>query len=460
MMHKPCSARPHLGGLLFLGLLGWAGCGGAPIDAPPDSGVTDGPASLDLLAPADLAPRPSAIQHVVLIVQENHTFDTYFGRYCTAPAGSDPTCTAGPSCCERAPATEPSGSAPVTLDDALNAGRDPDHTMDCEAAEMNGGRMDRYVTGTACSDARNFAIAPSALVQPYHDLATRFALADRYFQPLVGQSSANDMYFAVGRFVFKDNDLIPAASGHGCWYPTSSTTSYKGEKTIADLLIGAGRSFAVYAEGYQAMKDALLCPFARPADCTFPAPLITPNSCVYDPSDYPFQYYAQFADNDLYIKDFSRLTQDVQAGTLPTFAFVKGTSYHTEHPNFGNRVSTGAAFVKGVVDAILGSAYAADTLVLITWDEGGGFYDHVAPPAASPVDGKPYGTRVPLLAVGRFARKGQVSHVPMEHSSILRFLEYNFLGQQVGQLGARDAVVSNLGSLLDPAETGLVIPER
>ena len=72
--------------------------------------------------------------------------------------------------------------------------------------------------------------------------------------------------------------------------------------------------------------------------------------------------------------------------------------------------------VKKAVDRIAGSTYADDTLVLVTWDEGGGYFDHVPPPDASTVDGKPYGTRVPLLAIGRFAKKGTVSHVEMEHS--------------------------------------------
>ena len=70
----------------------------------------------------------------------------------------------------------------------------------------------------------------------------------------------------------------------------------------------------------------------------------------------------------------------------------------------------------------------------------------------------PYGTRVPLLAIGELARKGTVSHVTMEHSSVVRFLEYNFLGP-VGQLAASDTKVRNIGSLLDPALTGLLVPE-
>ncbi len=84
--------------------------------------------------------------------------------------------------------------------------------------------------------------------------------------------------------------------------------------------------------------------------------------------------------------------------------------------------------------------------MLLTYDEGGGYFDHVAPPASP--DGDPYGTRVPLLALGSFAKKGWISHVQMELTSIVRFIEWNWL-RDVGQLGARDAVVANLGSLLD-----------
>jgi phospholipase C len=133
--------------------------------------------------------------------------------------------------------------------------------------------------------------------------------------------------------------------------------------------------------------------------------------------------------------------------------------YKNEHPGYGDTVSQGVAFVQGVVNAVLASNYASSTLVLVTWDEGGGFYDHVAPPAPSAVDMQPYGTRVPLLAIGPFARQNFVSHVVMEHSSILKFIEWNFLGA-TGQLAARDAVVNNIGSLLDPAATGAPVPEN
>src|SRR5438874_4590712 len=147
----------------------------------------------------------SPIQHVVLIVEENHTFDSYFGAYCTAPAGSNPTCTTGPSCCEAAPAVEPSGASPITLDDFTNELDDRDHDAVCEVAQIDGGLMDHYVVGSGvtvgaieglytydCSDPHNFAIAGASTVQPYWSYAAGGALADRYFQPIIGSTSSND----------------------------------------------------------------------------------------------------------------------------------------------------------------------------------------------------------------------------------------------------------------------------
>ena len=310
-----------------------------------------------------------------------------------------------------------------------------------------------FATGTSCADARNVAIAPAALVARYQGWAAQYALADRYFQPIAGSSSSNDMYFAVARYVFTDNEYKPDSNGAGCTLPSTRVT-YDGVTTIADLLVDHGDTFAFYAQGYQRMLDATFCP-AAPADCPFGLPS-TP--CDYDPSDVPFEYYAQFLDNPTYMKDLDALADDVAAGALPSVAFVKHVGYRNEHPGYGTTISAGIASVEAVVDTIAQSPYADDTLILVVWDEGGGFYDHVTPPPASAVDGQPYGTRVPLLALGRFARPGWVSHVELEHSSVVRFLEWNFLGA-TGQLGGRDAVVHNLGSLLDPAQVGVVVPD-
>ena len=186
---------------------------GLPGDAddPTRLGLDGGPGGEGGAKPAP----KGRIEHVVILMQENHTFDTYLGRWCTAAPGSNPTCTKGPACCEAAPAKEPSGASPRELTDQANADFDPDHSQPCERAEMNGGKMDRFVTGASCSNAKNFAIAPNAVVAPYHDYATKYAVGDRYFQSIVGQTSANDMYFAVAKKVFTERrqrlNALPAS---------------------------------------------------------------------------------------------------------------------------------------------------------------------------------------------------------------------------------------------------------
>lgn len=395
------------------------------------------------------------IRHVVIVMQENHTFDNYFGSYCTAPPGSAPSCNEGPSCCEAAPATEPKGHPPVVLDDASNAQFDPDHTSACEDAEVNGGKMDGFVEGPKCASPKNFAVAPAAAVSTYRELAAKYALADRYFQPITGQSTANDMYFAVARFEFADNEFAPqGAPGLACDL-IPKTVLYEGKTTIADVLQKGGKTVGYYAEGWNAARAADPKCAPPPDDCQLRLPL---SPCSMTPADIPFLYYAQHAKDPALVRDHADFAKDVAAGRLPNVAWVKPSGYHSEHPGFGTDLASGMAFVSGVVKAVQDSCHANDTLVLITWDEGGGYFDHVAPPSPSAVDGKPYGTRVPLLAVGPFARKGHVSHVTMEHSSIVRFLEQNFLGTS-GQLGARDATVAGIASLLDPAAVGAALPD-
>jgi phospholipase C len=473
----------------------------------------------------------SKIEHVVLIVQENHSFDSYFGRYCQAPAGSNPSCTAGRACCEGAPMVsgvykDPSGAEALVLDDndsnpagnftgnGVLAGNDRDHTQACELQEIHGGAMDRYVTGASgsdtcdlygpsCSSPINWAMvkgdAPTDTGYPYWTLASANALADRYFQPIAGGSSSNDMYFAGAQFRFIDNQRIPSVQVGASFTvadrlcteesaPSSCETASKAVYpllTIADRLLDGQKTFAVYADGYaRAAAAAASRTCADPAaatecpwnDCSkLSGHPIACHGCLYDPSDIPFLYYTRFGDPPgadgsftptPYVHDYAELKVALDGGTLPSFSFVKARLFQNEHPNMSH-IADGQRFVKTTIDMIRGSSYDASTLILLTWDEGGGFFDHVAPPASPPshVDADdtgqpvPYGTRVPMLAIGTFARTGAVSHVPMEHSSIVKFLEWNFL-TTVGQLEARDGWVNNIGSVLDPAKTGITVPEK
>ncbi|HEY8091477.1 MAG TPA: alkaline phosphatase family protein, partial [Polyangiaceae bacterium] len=192
----------------------------------------------------------SKILHLIVVIQENHTFDDHFGRYCTAPAGSAPSCTQGPACCESMPATDPSGAGPTPLDDTANGGYDPPHDSACEAAEIDQGKMDGFVTApNGCGSAGNFAAGDPATLQPLWGLASGGALADRYFQPVVGQSYANDMYLARAQYVFADDTVAPeGAVGVTCGLESTQKTLTG--TTIADLLTTAGVPWAFYAEGY------------------------------------------------------------------------------------------------------------------------------------------------------------------------------------------------------------------
>lgn len=402
----------------------------------------------------------SAITHVITVMLENHSFDALFGRYCTAAAGSDPSCNDGPACCEAAPPTEPGPlhSAPVALTDSTNGNYDPPHGSTCIQAAVDGGSMDGYVVSSVsgCGNVRNFALATPPEMNIYWNLASQYAIGDRYFHSYAGASFANDMFFARAGWVFNDNAYVPPTLGQSC---TGGTPHTYTDPTIAGLLVAAGVSWGVYIEGYQSMLSTVgagnTCP-APPADCPAQS---TRYPCTYSPPDIPFAYYPALHMDAGPARDYSLLATHLANGTLPAVSWVRPLGYKTQHPGSGTTLTAGAAFVQSLLDAVLASPYANTTLVLVTYDESGGYFDHVSPPANSAIDGKPYGPRVPMLALGYFARQGFVSHVTMEHSSIVKFIEWNWLGGTTGQLGTRDTVVNNLGSLLDPVRTGTPVPE-
>jgi phospholipase C len=450
----------------------------------------------------------SAIEHVVIIVQENHTFDNYFANWCTAPTGSEPACTEGPACCEAGPATDPgTGVPPDVLTDNANIGdgvlgEDPNHTKTCELAQINGGAMDQFVDGATvpfdqicgieCSRRENFAYSDAGTVQGYWDLAAENAIADRYFQPIPGATTANTLYLLTAHWLFDDADFRPDCIGSSkpngqdalCVDPTGvcldgAIASWPGGDTIADKLLAGGHQMTGYIEGYGNAVDATRDFFdggtlTGCADASNDCPYFGVGlyACVYEPADVPFEYFDSLRDdpttepgtpND-FVKDFTKLEVELTGGTLPSVAYVHGYTFRNEHPKFST-ITDGIDFATKTIDLVEASSYASNTLILVVWDEGGGFFDHVDPVAAWPVPpdtddaGNPvlHGTRVPLIAVGPFAAKGKVSHVVMDHSSIVKFLEYNFLPPDLW-VGQADARVNNIGSLLDPTTTGIPIP--
>ena len=299
--------------------------------------------------------------------------------------------------------------------------------------------MDRYVTGgcpgssslvppqAACSSDYTFAVADSPTLDTYWGYADEGALADRYFQPIAGGTSSNDVYLAVAHYEFRDNDIMPDSWGSNCITGQLSRPAqgYQqlSSRTIADELLDRGVSFAVYADGYgdavaaaagctDPMHSSCPCTHTYASDCR--ESIVFRQVCTYDGSDIPFQYYPRFRDDPATTRDYeSRFVADVAAGELPDFAYVKFRTSRNEHPNW-SYITDGERWVDQVVSTIESSPlYRDNTLIILTWDEGGGFYDHVSPPASIetfPADDPsspsmagqpiPYGTRVPMLVIG------------------------------------------------------------
>ena len=382
-------------------------------------------------SPVTLQCRPagttaSNIKHIILIVHENHSFDNYFGAYCTAAAWSNPTCTTGPPCCEAAPSTV-NNKAPTALTDDQNYAFDPDHSMSGELCKQNGGLMNKYMSGQGCSssDDRNFAVANEATMSTYFSYAQKYAIADRHFQSAAGASSENDMFFARGTWEFQDNAYVPKSAHEPAICATNTIVLY--DQNIADLLISCNNvapfgvpPFAVYAEGYNAAVGS--------------SPACWPYG--YDASDIPFAYYNSLGngDNPNYFKDYTQFATDVANGQLAAYTYMKASGLRCGHP--GTSSITGEeGFTAEVVDAIMSSSlYKSNTLIIVTPDESGGYYDHVTPPTANSYDGYTYGPRTWFLAIGAMTKTNYVSHVQIEPASIIKFVEWNWLAGTTGQV--------------------------
>ncbi|CDW88660.1 phospholipase c [Stylonychia lemnae] len=409
--------------------------------------------------PAKKGDTMSNIKNIVILIPENHSFLSYWGDYCEAPPGSNPTCNDGPKCCETYPKIV-DGAGPIMMDDDQEVDRN--HLQICQICRINGGKMDKFIKGchypmkpfnTPCSSENNFAIATKEIMKTYHQMARDYAISDRYFQASAGQSSQNDMYFARAAYVFKNNDWVPnAKKGSRCLSRDIPTQQPEKktlfDPTIASLLDACDQSLAFYAEGYDASST----------DSIIPEIVCFPKH--YDNSDVPFQYYAPLADNPNFNRDYNRFWRDVHHRTLPQVSFIKALGMRTGHPGtaiLGGTLTQCQDFAQDILDIIQASpTYRNQTLFVIAEDESGGFYDHISPPPTSPTDNIPYGARISNLFLGHFAKKNYISHDLIEHSSLIKFIEWNWLNGETGQLNTRDSdsQVNNIGDLLDISKTG------
>jgi len=368
------------------------------------------------LPPAWERETKSRIRRLVLVFQQGRSFDSYFGRYCQAQPGSAAICEEGPSCCEGMP-SEIAGAArcrPLSPADDTYV---PNGSGSCLREKINGGAMDRFATSSlaGCGDPRDFACAESASagnpIGAYHELAKRGALADRYFASIADSAELNFIYFVLTGF-----------------WPQIAGASFES-------------------------VDALTAYAQIPGALYLGDPTSTQGQAE------PYYYDGHWA----YFRYLDELTYDISSEQLPAISIVIAGPDGNESPGHPSSLTDGIAFATGIAKQVAESPrYADETLVIITHLTSGGFYDHVSPPPPPPAEVDPaevpYGPRVPFLALGAGVRPGHVSHVQLEHSSLTRFIEWNWFDGKTGQLGFRDRFVNNLGSLLDPAATGTAVP--
>jgi acid phosphatase len=232
------------------------------------------------------------------------------------------------------------------------------------------------------------------------------------------------------------------------------------QTTVGDLLSGKGISWAWYATSWNAAATDGAQPFGSTHSVIY-----TPSSPRGNPDfqahHHPFNYYANFdpamqtANRAAHLKDFNDLVTDAAAGTLPAVAFYKPTGYVNQHPGYAN-VDDGDAHIAGLVNALKASPQWGHMVIVITYDEYGGQWDHVSPPRGDLLGP---GTRIPAIIVSPFAKAGTVDHTQYDTGSILRLITNRFALAALPGIVARDtALVTNGGTPMGDLTNALNLP--
>ncbi len=198
-------------------------------------------------------------------------------------------------------------------------------------------------------------------------------------------------------------------------------------KTIGDTLSAKGVSWTWYAGGWNAaLDDGRRDPTAKRSVIYSR----DPGSPIFQPHHQPFNYYARFApgtaDRARHLKDYDDLARDIDKGTLPQVVFYKPSGRVNEHPSYTD-LASGDQHLHELLTRLRASPQWSKMVVIVTYDENGGFWDHVPPPAG-PGWGDRWGpgTRIPTLVVSPFAKRGYVDKTPYDTTSILKFITRRF----------------------------------
>jgi len=218
---------------------------------------------------------------------------------------------------------------------------------------------------------------------------------------------------------------VPPAKGGDARYtdPARHVLPPQTAKTIGDTLSAKGISWAWYAGAWNtALKDGTQPPEAKRA-VIYNREQGSPN---FQAHHQPFNYYARFApgnpDRDRHLKDYDDLVAGIDKGDLPQVAFYKPQGSLNQHPSYTD-VWSGDQHIGALIAKIKASALWPSTAIIVTYDENGGFWDHVPPPAG---DRWGPGSRIPAIIVSPFARRGYIDHTQYDTTSIIKLITRRF----------------------------------
>jgi phospholipase C len=408
-------------------------------------------------ASADPSSGIHKIKHVVVIMQENRSFDSYFGTF----PGADgiPMTDGKPSVCAPDPAT---GNCVAPFADAADVNGGGPHNYANATSDINGGKMDGFV-GQAesgkkqCADPTDPACTNSATpdVMGYHTgsdipnywtYAKDFVLQDRMFEPNASWSLPAHLFTVSEWAAYCTQQDNPSSCVNGTQSnppakPQVAPAIYGGEagpKKLKNQKKNPGNQ-PIYAWtdltyllhknhvnwGYYVVSGtepdcendaAVTCaPVAQNAN--------TPG--IWNPLPW---FDTVKADHQLgNIQDVTNFYKHAKNGSLPAVSWVVPSNAVSEHPP--NAVSFGQSYVTSLVNAVMKSPDWDSTAIFLAWDDWGGFYDHVVPPT---VDQLGYGLRVPGIVISPYAKQGLVDHQTLSFDAYDKFIEDDFLhGQRI-----------------------------
>jgi phospholipase C len=382
------------------------------------------------------------IQHVIVIMQENRSFDTYFGTF----PGADgiPMKNGVPTVCVNDPQT---GQCVTPFYDASNKNFGGPHSANNAAADIDGGKMDGFIKEeiagrkVSCTNSLNPNCAandnpPDVMgyhdarqIPNYWDYAENFVLQDHMFESVASWSLPSHLYLVSGWSAH-----CTTSDPMSCTNAIQSPGTPPKKETVNPTTgVPEGPDYAwtdlTYLLHNSNVSWGYYLDQGTQPDCDDDQMFCTPKKQkvnvpgIWNPLPY-FETVKQ--DQQLAnIQPVQNFYTAAQKGTLPAVSWVVPNGMDSEHPPA--LVGTGQAYVTGLINAVMKGPDWNSCAIFLAWDDWGGFYDNVVPPK---VDAMGYGLRVPGIVISPYAKKGYIDHQTLSFDAYLKFIEDDFLNGQ------------------------------